>query len=105
MTLLFLKRLNDQFEERAEHLEEKQYSKKDAWEDPDRHSFFVPKEARWRSIANTFENIGERIDKVCAIIERVNPFTLEGVLTNTTYNDKKKFPDDVLLQLVLNWDY
>jgi len=46
MTLLFLKRLNDQFEEKAEELERKGKSKKDAWEDPDRHSFFVPENAR-----------------------------------------------------------
>jgi len=30
------------------------------------------------------ENIGEKIDDVCRIIERENP-TLDGVLTNTNY--------------------
>lgn len=96
MTLLFLKRLNDQFEEKAEEIEKEGKSKNDAWEDPDRHSFYVPKESRWKVISNTFENIGEKIDRVCSIIERANP-KLEGVLTNTAYNDKRRFPDDVLL--------
>jgi type I restriction enzyme M protein len=104
MTLLFLKRLNDQFEEKAEQLEKNGISTKDAWEDPDRHSFFVPKEARWSVIVKTFENIGQKMDKVCAIIEGANPFTLEGVLTNTTYNDKKRFPDDVLAELVSHFN-
>jgi type I restriction enzyme M protein len=103
MTLLFLKRLNDQFEEGAEELEAKGRSKADAWEDPDRHVFFVPKEARWSVITNAFENIGEKIDRVCGMIERTNP-ALEGVLTNTVYNDKKQFPDDVLLQLVSHFN-
>ena len=98
MTLLFLKRLNDQFEEEAEKLE-KTKSKKEAWEDPDRHKFFVPKEARWEEIANSFENVGEKIDSVCSAMERANP-SLEGVLTNISYNDKKRYPDDVLLELV-----
>ena len=98
MTILFLKRLNDQFEEKAEELEEKTKNKKAAWEDPDRHAFFVPKEARWKEINDTFENIGEKIDNICAILERTNP-QLEGVLTNISYNDKKRYPDDVLLEL------
>lgn len=103
MTLLFLKRLNDQFEEKAEKLEKSGKSKKDAWEDPDRHAFFVPKEAKWKEITNIFENIGEKIDKVCGIIERANP-DLEGVLTNISYNDKKRFPDDVLMELVSHFN-
>jgi hypothetical protein len=60
MTLLFLKRLNDQFEERPEELEGEGRSKADAWENPDRHSFFVLKEARRNVIANTFQNIVKR---------------------------------------------
>lgn len=103
MTLLFLKRLNDQFEEKAEELEKQGKSKNDAWGDPDRHLFLVPSEARWKVISNTFENIGEKIDKVCSIIERANP-SLEGVLTNTAYNDKKRFPDDILLRLLSHFN-
>lgn len=99
MTLLFLKRLNDQFEEKAEKLEKSGKSKKEAWEDPDRHTFFVPKDAKWQEIENAFENVGEIIDKVCSVIERANP-SLEGVLTNISYNDKKRYPDDMLLELV-----
>jgi type I restriction enzyme M protein len=99
MTLLFLKRLNDQFEEKAEKLEKSGKNKKEAWEDPDRHTFFVPEDARWKQITDAFENVGEVIDKVCSIVERTNP-SLEGVLTNISYNDKKRYPDDMLLELV-----
>lgn len=103
MTLLFLKRLNDQFEEKAESLEKKLGNRKAAWEDPDYHAFFIPKEAYWKEIRDSFENIGEKIDSVCTILERNNQ-QLEGVLTNTSYNDKKRFPDDVLLQLVAHFN-
>ena len=48
MTILFLKRLNDTFEENAERLEKKEgKSHKEAWENKYRHTFFVPKDGRW----------------------------------------------------------
>lgn len=103
MTLLFLKRLNDQFEEEAEKIEKKTGNKKIAWEDKDEHVFFVPKTARWDVISKKTENLGEIIDKVCELIEKENS-KLEGVLTNTIYNDKKRFPDDRLLQLVVHFN-
>ena len=91
MTLLFIKRLNDTFEENAEKLIQEGKSQKEAYENKNRHYFFIPKEARWSVLSKTSENIGEKIDHVCRIIERENP-DLDGVLTNTTYNEKRKFP-------------
>jgi type I restriction-modification system DNA methylase subunit len=46
MTLLFLKRLNDTFEENAEKLIKEGKSQKEAYDNKNRHYFFVPKEAR-----------------------------------------------------------
>jgi type I restriction enzyme M protein len=83
MTLLFLKRLNDTFEENAEKLIRQGKSQKEAYENKNRHYFFVPKNARWSVLASTAENIGEKIDTVCHIIERENR-DLDGVLTNTS---------------------
>lgn len=99
MSLLFLKRLNDSFEENAEKLLEQGKSKNEAYENKRRHTFFLPKEARWSVLASAAENIGEKIDQVCLIIEKENP-DLKGVLTNTKYNDKRKYPDDKLLELI-----
>jgi type I restriction enzyme M protein len=98
MTLMFLKRLNDQFIVRAEELEKK-YPKEIAWEDFDYHDFVIPEKARWKKIQDADNNIGEIINKVSEVIENKNP-TLKGVFTNTDYNDKNKFPDDTLLKLV-----
>jgi hypothetical protein len=90
MTLLFVKRLNDTFEENAEKLIKGGKSEKEAYENKNRHYFFIPKEARWSVLSKVSENIGERIDHVCRIIQRETP-DLDGVLTNTKYNDKRKY--------------
>ncbi len=100
MTLLFLKRLNDQFQEKAEKLEKEGKPKKIAYEDTDYHTFFVPKASRWNVLSKAFENIGEKIDKASVALERANHSQLEGVLTNISYNDKKKYSDEDLLKLV-----
>ena len=105
MTILFLKRLNDTFEENAERLEKKEgKNHKEAWENKYRHTFFLPKDARWSVLSSTAENIGEKIDHVCRLIERENP-DLEGILTNTRYNDKRKYPDDKLRALISHFNY
>jgi type I restriction enzyme M protein len=98
MTLMFLKRLNDQFIVRAQELE-KEYPKEIAWGDFDYHDFVIPENARWKKINDVDANIGEIINNVSEIIEHKNP-SLKGVFTNTDYNDKNKFPDDTLLELV-----
>jgi type I restriction enzyme M protein len=103
MTLLFLKRLNDTFEENAEKLIKQGKNQKEAYENKNRHYFFVPKNARWSILASTAENIGEKIDSVCRMIERENP-DLDGVLTNTKYNDKRKYPDDKLRALISHFN-
>jgi type I restriction enzyme M protein len=103
MTLLFLKRLNDTFEENAEKLIKQGKNKKEAYENKNRHYFFVPKDARWSVLASTAENIGEKIDNVCRTLERENS-DLDGVLTNTKYNDKRKYPDDKLRALISHFN-
>jgi type I restriction enzyme M protein len=72
MSLLFLKRLNDRFEENAEKLIKEGKTEQEAYENKNRRSFFVPKDARWSVLASTAENIGEKIDHVCRIIEDEN---------------------------------
>jgi type I restriction enzyme M protein len=103
MTLLFIKRLNDTFEENAERLVKEGKSQREAYENKNRHYFFLPQKARWPILSKTSENIGEKIDQICRIIERENP-DLDGVLTNTTYNDKRKYPDDRLRKLISHFN-
>ena len=65
MTLLFLKRLNDTFEENAEELIKEGKSEKEVYGNKNRQYFFVPKEARWSVLSTSSENIGEEIDCMC----------------------------------------
>ena len=102
MTILFLKRLNDLFEENVEKLVKEGNSQKKA-EQKFRHKFFVPETARWNVLADAPSNLGEIIDNVCRDIEKEVP-KLEGVLTNTKYNDKRKYPDDKLRKLIAHFN-
>lgn len=94
MTILFLKRLNDRFEENVENLIKEGKSEKEANQDF-RHDFFVPKEARWEKLSTVRSKVGEKIDEICRTIEKAND-KLEGVLTATKYSDPRKYPDDNL---------
>ena len=102
MTILFLKRLNDTFEENIEKSIKEGNSQKKA-EQKFRHKFFVPESARWNVLSDAPSNLGEIIDNVCRDIEKEVP-KLEGVLTNTKYNDKKKYPDDKLRKLIAHFN-
>ena len=102
MTILFLKRLNDLFEENVEKLVKEGNSQKKA-EQKFRHKFFVPETARWNVLADAPSNLGEIIDNVCRDIEK-EVSKLEGVLTNTKYNDKRKYPDDKLRKLIAHFN-
>jgi len=102
MTILFLKRLNDTFEENVEKLVKEGQSQKKA-EQKFRHKFFVPETARWNILSDASSNLGEIIDNVCRELEKEVP-KLEGILTNTKYNDKRKYPDDKLRKLIAHFN-
>lgn len=102
MTMLFLKRLNDSFEENVEVLCKNGMSAKQA-KKKFHHNFFVPDDARWERLLGTRDRVGERIDKICKLIEEENR-NLEGILTNTKYSDPKKYPDNKLFDLISHFN-
>ena len=102
MTVLFLKRLNDRFEENVEELIKKGTPKQKAYQEF-RHDFFVPDEARWEILSTIRSKVGEKIDEICKLIEKKNP-KLEGVLTATKYSDPRKYPDDNLANLISHFN-
>lgn len=102
MTLLFLKRLNDRFEENLEQLTKEGKSAKESMQEF-RHDFFIPDESRWEKLAVIRSKVGEKIDDVCKKIEKANP-KLDGVLTNTKYADPRKYPDDRLANLISHFN-
>lgn len=102
MTLLFLKRLNDRFEENIEILIKEGKSKKQAKKEF-HHKFFVPDDAKWEKLSGVTSRVGETIDTICKLIEEKNR-KLEGVLTNMTYSDPRKYPDNELARLVSHFN-
>ncbi|HOM74588.1 MAG TPA: type I restriction-modification system subunit M [Fervidobacterium sp.] len=111
--MLFLKRLNDEFDEEREKLknEFKEQGIPDEeieilLEDPTLYeSFFVPEAARWEKLRDLNLNIGPALDKAFKAIEDCpKNAELVGVLTTANYNDKERVPDKKLSQLILKFD-
>ena len=109
--MLFLKRINDQFEAEREnkrlqfkHLREEALDK--ILEDSKAYkTFFIPKQARWVNFKDLNLNIGAELDKAFKAIEdEPRNSELTGVLTTANYNDKERVPDGKLNQLLQIFD-
>lgn len=111
--LLFLKRLNDEFEEEREY-RRKEFSNQGMQseevnmllEDSSIYeTFYVPEQARWEKLKNLNLNIGPELDKAFKSLEdEPKNSELIGVLTTANYNDKERVPDKKLSQLLLLLD-
>ncbi len=109
--MLFLKRINDQFEAEREE-KKKQFAKlpiealEKVIEDAKAYkTFFIPKQARWERFKSLTLNIGPELDKAFKAIEdEPKNAELVGVLTTANYNDKERVPDGKLEQLIKIFD-
>lgn len=111
--LLFLKRMNDQFESEkqlkrnefiSQGMDEKEVE--ELLKEPSIYeNFFVPESARWDKLKNLNLNIGPELDKAFKAIEdEPKNSELIGVLTTANYNDKERVPDKKLSQLLILFD-
>ena len=121
--MLFLKRLNDQFQQdrqalRAEYearrvkpeLIEKQLT------NPDKYDFFVPDEARWNFIdekgrnqgtAHLKTSVGSGLNKALAAVEDANPNTLQDVLKGINFNRRigqRTLDDSTLVEFIQHFN-
>ncbi|AEV67201.1 type I restriction-modification system subunit M [Acetivibrio clariflavus] len=111
--LLFLKRMNDQFESESQ-LKRNEFLTQGMDEkeveglliEPTLYeNFFVPDSARWDKLKNLNLNIGPELDKAFKAIEdHPKNSELIGVLTTANYNDKERVPDKKLSQLLILFD-
>lgn len=108
--LLFLKRMNDQFEieqnEKKEEFKAMGMPESDVemlTNDPDIYeNFYLPERARWSNLKDLTLNIGPELDKAFKAIEdEPKNSELIGVLTTANYNDKERVPDKKLSQLLI----
>lgn len=117
--ILFLKRLNDQFEDDREALRAEYEGKKlkpDLIEkqlaNSDKYDFFVPDEARWaytddkgrnHGIAHLKTSVGSGLNKALAAVEDANPNTLQDVLKGINFNRKigqRTLDDSTLVEFI-----
>jgi type I restriction enzyme M protein len=111
LSLMFLKRLSDVFEERrAAIIDEWLAAGKSRDEaeqianDPDEYtsgSYFIPEGARWSDLMKVGENRAEAVDKAIAAIEDENAQYLEGVLGSARFNDERRFGDPQTMDAVM----
>ncbi len=108
--LLFLKRMNDQFEieqnNKKEEFDSMGLPEEEVnllIEDPSIYeNFYVPERARWSTLKDLTLNIGPELDKAFKAIEdEPKNAELTGVLTTANYNDKERVPDKKLSQLLI----
>jgi len=112
LALLFIKRLNDTFEEKVKKLMDSGMSEKEA-RNPRRHDFYVPPEAIWKvenskgviidGLMSKSKNIGAALINVCKAIEGSKEI-LQDTMSYSEFNNKKKYPDDALRELIHNFD-
>jgi len=107
LPLIFLKRLSDVFDDEMIKLSKKYLSRETAEqlikEDHSLVRFYVPKEARWKSISIQTTNVGEYLTDAVRSITRDNP-KLQGVIDivdfNATAAGQRTISDDKLKVLV-----
>ncbi len=112
LALLFIKRLNDTFEENVKKLINSGMTEEEA-KKPRRHDFYIPLEARWKienkkgeitgGLMSKSKDIGTALINVCKAIENSKPI-LEDTMSYSEFNKKKKYPDSALRELIHNFD-
>jgi len=115
LSLMFLKRLSDVFEERRQEIIDEwiqagktRQEAEEIADDPDEYtsgSYYLPEGCRWDDLMKVGENRAEAVDKALARIEEENSQYLEGVLGSARFNDERRFGDpqtmDGLMQRLL----
>lgn len=112
--ILFLKRINDLFDEQRENIQAdcaKQGMRENLinskLEDKDSYTFYVPEKARWSNIKHEKENVGTTLNKALEAIEEENIEILEDVLKHINFNRKigqKTIADSTLVEFIQHFD-
>jgi type I restriction enzyme M protein len=116
IAMLFLKRVNDQYDieraNRTEQLEKRGIKGEEleqGLEREDAYKFFVPTRARWEIIKHLKQEVGAELMKAFAELEDKNLGTLEGVLKPIDFNktfgkNNKRITDADMVLLIEHFD-
>ncbi len=97
--LLFLKRLNDVYDEELAGALTDSDGDEDYARLPEQHRFQIPSSARWADIRAKTTNVGAAIAKAMREIERANP-RLTGVFGDASWTNKDRLRDSTLRDLI-----
>lgn len=108
ISMLFLKRLSDRFDEEVEAAVRDGVAREIVENDRDEHEFFVPRECRWRALTGAQMGLGEVLNTAADAIETANAPRLDGILRATNWNDDTKLGspanrDRIIRTLVLHF--
>lgn len=101
--LLFFKRLSDVWQEEYEAKLKAFDGNSDLAAMPDEHRFHIPEGAFWEDVRKQTTNIGEYLNNSFHKIEDTNS-RLRGIFQDVDFNNKERFPDSVLQQLLQHFD-
>ena len=102
MTVLFIKKLNDEYESNVQKLIAKGKSKTEARK-AFNHAFVIPEDSNWKELFGTSKSIGSNLNKIAKRIEEEND-RLEGVLTASKFDNKNNFPDNIMEELLIHFN-
>src|SRR5271166_6226356 len=100
--LLFYKRLCDVWGEEYEDRLAK-YKDKTLAADPDEHRFHIPEGHFWADIRKHTTDIGAKLNAAFHAIEDAN-MRLKDVFQDVDFNNKQRFPDDMLEKLLRHFE-
>ena len=102
MAVLFIKKLNDEYESNVQKLKAKGKSEAEARK-AFNHTFVIPDDANWKELFGTTKSIGSKLNKIARRIEEEND-RLAGVLTASKFDDKNNFPDNIMEELLIHFN-
>lgn len=97
--LLFYKRISDVWDEEYQKVTS-EYNDKTLAEADYNHRFQVPKDCKWSVIAETSENIGQKLNDIFDKITNVNSPKLDKIFDDLDFANKDRFPNETIQKLV-----
>ena len=101
--LLFFKRLSDVWREEYEERLRRYDGNQDLAVLPDEHRFHIPEGHFWEDVRQRTTDIGAALNAAFHAIEDANG-RLKDVFQDVDFNNKQRFPDEVLEELLQHFD-
>ncbi len=97
--LLFYKRISDVWDEEYKKVVD-EYGDKSLAEVDYNHRFQVSKDCKWSVIAETSENIGQKLNDIFDKIANVNSPKLDKIFDDLDFANRDRFPNETIQRLV-----